>query len=203
MLEQESQSVSQSTESAAGQSRSLVALFQQWGLLLIVAGVVIGIDQTAKMLVTSRLLLGQSWEPIPEIAGLVRITYSQNTGAALGMLSQASNAILVVAIVAIVVFVISYPKLPTYAWLSRLGVAMIIGGAVSNNALDRLRLGYVTDYVHVRLTPTFSNVSNFADHAIVVGAALLMIDLWMNDRHKDPTQKAEPVEMTGSAATSP
>jgi len=158
---------------------------------------VLGIDQTAKMLVTERLTLGQSWEPIAQIGWLIRVTRSYNTGAAFGMLPQAADIFLLLAIVTIAAFIISYPKLPSHAWLSRLSIALISGGALSN-ALDRITRGHVVDYVHVQITPTLSNISNFADHAITVGVALLLIDQWLTER-KDKQQRSAKDVVTADA----
>jgi signal peptidase II len=182
---------------------SRLMLFRQWALLPVVAGAVIGLDQTAKGLVTERLMLGQSWAPIPQIAGFLRITRSYNTGAAFGMLPQASGIILLVAIVAIIAFVISYPRLPSNAWLSRFGIAMIVGGAFSNNALDRLRLDHVTDYVHVQLSPTLSNVSNFADHAICVGVVLMLAGQWLHERRGEQAENTKETEKASVNAILP
>lgn len=168
----------------------------RWWLLALIAGLVIALDQTAKWLVTSRLTPGQSWDFIPALARVIRITYSYNSGAAfgmLGMLPQASDLFLLLALVTIIAFVISYPRLPSHAGLSRISIGLISGGALSN-ALDRLRLGKVVDYVHVQLTPTFSNISNFADHAITIGVVLLLLDQWLAERHHaaDPTPEGQP-----------
>ncbi len=156
---------------------------RQWGLLVAVAGGILALDQTAKMLVTERLMLGHSWAPIPQIGDFIRITRSYNTGAAFGMLPQASDIFLLLAIITIVAFIVSYPQLPSKAWLSRLSIAMISGGALSN-AIDRIRLGHVTDYVHVQITPTLSNISNFADHAITLGVVFLLVDQWLTERRE-------------------
>lgn len=161
----------------------------RWALLIAVSGLVIALDQIVKWLVETRLAPGQSWEPIPAIASFIKITYSYNSGAAFGMLPQASDVFLLLALVTIVAFVISYPRLPSHAWLSRLSIGLISGGALSN-AIDRLRLGRVVDYVNVQLTPTFSNISNFADHAITVGVILLLIDQWLAERNTAASQPA-------------
>ncbi len=174
-------------------------LLRRWGLLVAVAGAVLALDQTAKMLVTERLLLGQSWEPIPQIGSLIRITRSYNTGAAFGMLPQASDIFLLLAMVTIVAFIVSYPQLPSKAWLSRLSIALISGGALSN-AIDRVRLGHVTDYVHVQLTPTLSNISNFADHAITLGVVFLLVDQWLTERREKMQQAAKVDEMADETA---
>lgn len=179
-----------STEAPLSQKPAAGPTFlRQWGLLIVVAGGILALDQTAKMLVTERLMMGQSWKPIPLIGDFIRITRSYNTGAAFGMLPQASDIFLLLAIVTIIAFIISYPQLPSKAWLSRLSIAMISGGALSN-AIDRIRLGHVTDYVHVQLTPTLSNISNFADHAITLGVVFLLLDQWLTERREKRQQQA-------------
>jgi signal peptidase II len=166
---------------------------RRWATLLLVSGGVVALDQTAKWLVTNRLALGESWEPIPAIAGFIRITHSFNTGAAFGFLPQAAPFFLGLALITTVVFVITYPRLPTSALMSRIGIAMIIGGALSN-ASDRLRLGHVTDFVHVQLTASFANISNFADHAITIGVILLLIDQYLVEQ-RELKAKAEANEL--------
>jgi len=163
----------------------------RWWMLPTIGGGVIALDQIAKYLVSTRLQLGQSWDFIPAIASVIRITYSQNSGAAFGMLPQASDIFLILAIITVGVFIISYPKLPSHATLSRISIGLISGGALSN-ALDRLRLNYVVDYVHVQVAPYFSNISNFADHAITIGVVLLLIDQWQAERRQvDDSTKEE------------
>jgi signal peptidase II len=156
---------------------------RRWATLLIIALGVLALDQTAKWYVSTHLALGESWEPIPAIAGFLRITHSYNTGAAFGFLPQAAPFFLGLALITTVVFIITYPRLPASALMSRIGIAMIIGGALSN-ATDRLRLGHVTDFVHVQLTANFANISNFADHAITIGVLLLLIDQYRIEQHE-------------------
>jgi signal peptidase II len=173
----------------------------RWWILIGIAGLVIALDQSVKWLVSTRLTPGQSWEPIPAIASVIRITYSYNSGAAFGMLPQASDVFLLLALVTIVAFIISYPRLPSHASLSRISIGLISGGALSN-AIDRLRMGRVIDYVHVQLSPTFSNISNFADHAITLGVILLLVDQWLAERHQadDKGNSQAEVAEAGSAS---
>jgi signal peptidase II len=154
-----------------------------WALLVFIAGVVLLIDQGIKALIMSRLVPGQSYDLIPTFSSFFRITYSYNTGAAFGMLPQASDVFLILALVTVVAFVVSYPKLPSHALLSRISIGLISGGALSN-AVDRIRFQHVIDYVHIRLTPTFSNISNIADHAITLGVIILLIDQWMAEQRE-------------------
>jgi len=167
---------------------------KQWWMLLLVVGAVIALDQVAKWLTVNHLSLGQTWDPIPAISPFIRVMRSHNTGAAFGMFPMGSAVFLILAVVTVVVFLVLYPQLPAGAWLSRLSMALIIGGAISN-AIDRVRFGYVVDYVYVKLWGTYSNISNFADHAITLGVILLLIDQWRYERTAAPA-----VEETGDGA---
>jgi signal peptidase II len=163
---------------------------KRWIGFVLVGGAILALDQAVKWRTVHDLEPGQSWEPIPAIGSFIRVTYSYNRGAAFGMFPFAADFFLVLALVTIVAFVVSYPRLPAKAWMSRLGIAMISGGALSN-AIDRIRIGHVVDYVHVQLTPTLSNISNFADHAITVGVAVLLIDQWLIERRQSKEKEAE------------
>ena len=150
---------------------------KQWALFIITVAAVLALDQAAKQLVISYLELSESWAPIPALGDYLLITRSYNTGAAFGMFPLASNLFLLLALITIIAFVVAYPRLPARARLSRLSIALIAGGALSN-AVDRIRLDHVVDYVHVQVSPGFANISNFADHAITLGVILLLIDQW-------------------------
>jgi len=159
-------------------------------MLPTIGGGIIALDQAAKYLVSTRLSIGQSWEIIPALASIIKITNSHNSGAAFGMLPQASDLFLLLAIITVGVFIFSYPKLPSHATLSRISIGLISGGALSN-ALDRVRFNYVVDFVHIQVAPYFSNISNFADHAITVGVILLLIDQWRAEQRHMAEAKAQ------------
>jgi signal peptidase II len=190
------QSVQDAQSDAPQNPQPASATPARWGVLIGVGGLVIALDQTVKWLVSTRLTPGQSWAPIPAIASFIKITYSYNSGAAFGMLPQASDLFLLLALITVVAFVVSYPRLPSHASLSRVSIGLISGGALSN-ALDRVLIHHVIDYVHVQLTPTFSNISNLADHAITLGVVLLLIDQWLAERRT--AADAKPAEAEGSS----
>jgi signal peptidase II len=156
---------------------------RRWALLVGVAGLVLAVDQGAKWWVTRHLALGESWVPVAALGNYVRVTRSLNTGAAFGIFPLASEVFLVLALVTVGAFVITYPKLPAHATLTRIGIALVSGGALSN-AIDRLRFDHVIDYVHVQLSPNLANISNFADHAITIGVVLMLLDQWLAERHE-------------------
>ncbi len=152
-----------------------------WAVLLLTAAAVVALDQITKALVTMRLAVGETWAPIPALADYIAITRSINTGAALGILPWAGDLFLVVALAMIVGIVFFYARIPQGHWLERIGLGLLLGGA-AGNALDRIRLGYVIDFVHLQLKPVISNVSNFADHAIVVAILILFFVQWRSGR---------------------
>jgi len=99
------------------------------------------------------------------------LEYAQNRGAAFGLFGG-SPEVVTAAAVLILVGVIAYAIVRHHAsgWFWA-GIGLVVGGAVGN-LIDRLRLGYVVDFVAVGPWPNF----NVADAAISVGVACLAID---------------------------
>jgi signal peptidase II len=153
---------------------------RRWLLLFAVIGLVLALDQLSKQIVIRNLLIGQT---VPVLAPLFSITYSENTGAAFGFLPQSGDIFLIFAVVIITALLIFYPRIPADDWLTRIGIALVCGGALGN-AIDRLSHGAVIDFVHLQIPGVISNVSNFADHAIVLGVFLILIQSWRADSRK-------------------
>ncbi len=160
-----------------------------------IAGAIVALDQAAKALVDRYMELHESHTIVE---GLARLTYVQNRGAAFGILSDADlpyqsilfSLISVLALGAIAVYAW---KLPVTSRLPQLALALIMGGAVGN-LLDRMRLGYVIDYVDVYWGRHHWPAFNVADSAISVGVALLVIDILRNPQEEPemaPTTAAQ------------
>ncbi|MDY6892575.1 MAG: signal peptidase II [Chloroflexota bacterium] len=133
--------------------------------LLLVSIVVIGADQFSKYLITATMELGQS---IPA-EGIIRLTYTTNTGGAFGLFANQTFLLTMIAFVGIAVLVLYLRYLPLDSRLLRLGLGLALGGA-AGNLIDRVRLGEVTDFIDVGFWPIF----NIADSAIVVGTFLIV-----------------------------
>ena len=136
-------------------------------LLVVVA------DQLSKMWIRSNLDV----EELLFELGFFRLTHIQNTGAAFGLFRDQSFALTIVALVGIVVLLLyalliyrRFPILDNLLGKSALG--LVLGGTVGN-LIDRLHLGYVTDFIDVGFWPAF----NIADSAIVVGVIMLAYSL--------------------------
>lgn len=141
-------------------------------LFIIIAGVLL--DWLSKRWALDALAAGSVVDIIP---GFFDFQYLENRGAAFGLF-QNNTAILAVisAVMALglSVFFWKNPKLPK---LAKIGLAMMIGGAIGN-LIDRVVYGFVVDFIHVHLQnqwhfPTF----NVADILVTLGTGLLLIYL--------------------------
>jgi signal peptidase II len=140
-----------------------------FGIALVIAA----IDQFSKGWIQSNLTPGQS---LPE-TGFFRLTYAQNTGAAFSIFYGYNGILIVAASLGVILILFYYfyiyrrmPYLDT-PW-NKVALAMILGGTVGN-LIDRIRLGYVRDFLDVGPWPVF----NAADSCTVVGVILFAFSL--------------------------
>ncbi|MBI3764550.1 MAG: signal peptidase II [Chloroflexi bacterium] len=151
------------------------------GFLVLMACIVVGLDQWTKALVRANLALGQRWNPIQGLRPFINLTYWTNTGMAFGQFKGGGQALTIVAFVVTGIIIWYYWQLPSGQWLVRLALGMQLGGAIGN-LIDRLRFGTVTDFIEVTHFPVF----NLADASISVGVAVLALVLWLEGRAKHP-----------------
>jgi len=149
-------------DSPQGKWRNVVFFFT--ALLVVVA------DQLSKMWIRSNLFVGQS---IPG-AGFFRLTHIHNTGAAFGLFRGQSSSLTIVALVGVVILLlyvlIGYHRFPLLDDRSgKITLGVVLGGTIGN-LIDRLRFGYVTDFIDIGIWPAF----NIADSAVVVGAIIFV-----------------------------
>jgi signal peptidase II len=163
---------------------------RRWLSLLVVIAVVLVVDQGSKQLVIQNLALGETVRPIPFLSPLFQFTRSHNTGVAFGLLPQAGDFFLILAVIVVGGLLIYYPRIPDHQRLLRFSLGMIAGGALGN-ALDRLEFGHVVDFIHYQIPGLVSNVSNIADHAIVVGVLLYLLATWQEERRTQSTAAGE------------
>jgi len=154
---------------------------RRWNILFVTTTVVIIVDQVSKQIVIRSLPLGASINLIPALSPLFQITYSENTGAAFGLLPQAGPLFLLIAVVVVAAMFIFYRRVPEKALLSRIAIGLISGGALGN-VINRLQYGAVIDFIHYQIPGIISNISNLADHAIVFGVMLIFLSSWRSER---------------------
>jgi len=114
-------------------------------------------------------------EPVPVLPFLSWYR-TWNEGIAFSFLSFLDDRLLVALTVIILIFVIwLWRQTPRKRWISRIGFAFVIGGAIGN-LVDRVFLGHVVDFILVHLGNWSFAIFNLADAFISVGAALIVLD---------------------------
>lgn len=150
-------------------------------MIFILSAVIILLDQLSKF-VAIKYLKGST--PHVIITNFFRLSYVENFGAAFGILQN--KKILFIIITCIVIFSISFYLVKNYNKLNifmRLGLGMFLGGTIGN-FIDRVRFGYVVDFISFRLFNKYEfPVFNIADIAIVVGTFIILI-LVLFDRYE-------------------
>ena len=136
---------------------------------------VIVLDQATKFLVTRFLDLYERVEVLP----VLDFTLLHNTGAAFSILAGASGwqlwFFILLARVVSLALVVWLWRLPRGDRLIAIALALVLGGALGN-LIDRVRHGYVVDFIHAHWGAAYFPAFNIADSAITVGAELLILD---------------------------
>ncbi len=124
-------------------------------------------DQITKYAVYKNMSLGES---IPE-EGIIRITYARNTGMAFSLFENFGIVLLILSLIIasiliIYLFTIDKPRISI-----RVFSGLVVGGALGN-ILDRIRFGYVNDFIDVGWWPVF----NIADSSITIAIGIYIFD---------------------------
>jgi len=114
-----------------------------------------------------------------ELAPFLNLSLAFNTGAAFSFLADASgwqNLFFVgIAIVVSVVILVMVRRLGASEIQVAIGLTLVLGGAIGN-VIDRIRFGYVVDFIDVYYRAWHFPTFNVADSAITLGATLLVLD---------------------------
>ncbi len=156
-----------------GASRSLAAGPAQWAGLVLVAAAAACADQLTKAIVSNRLSLGGA----VDVVGPFTIHHVRNTGIAFGLFADSTSIVIGLTVIAIGALVVFFARAGRRHPLLPVAVGLVLGGSISN-LVDRLRLGYVTDFLDLDYWPAF----NLADSFIVVGVGLLFLSFVASDR---------------------
>jgi len=180
---------------------------RKWTILGSITTLTLILDQLTKMWVVDNLQLYESIQPIPALAPLFQITHSTNTGAAFGIFPMAGNLIFILSIGIVASMLWYFRETPIDAIFLPITIGMVIGGALGN-LIDRIQHGHVIDFIHYQIPNVISNVSNIADHAVVLGVMLIIGEsLWRDYREKQHVQVTESVDsvtgQTPSAESAP
>lgn len=147
-------------------------------LLLIIVTVVV--DQFSKYLVVTNFDLFEKMELIP---GVLDFQYVQNTGAGFSILEGRMIFFYIITVLALIFLVYLFFKADEKAWLEKLAIALMIGGALGN-FIDRLRLEYVVDFIAVNIFGYHFPVFNLADSFLTIGVFFFIISILKGNKHE-------------------
>lgn len=144
------------------------------GSFLIVAALIVAFDQLSKLWIRAHLALGESLS----ITGRLSLTYVGNTGSAFGLLANQTFLVTIIGIASLLLVLLFLRYVSRTTALSMVSIGLIWGGAIGN-LVDRLRFGYVTDFVYFRLWGDFHwPAFNVADAAITAGIVVLIYSFY-------------------------
>lgn len=178
------------------------ATIQQQAWLWITAVVAISIDQLTKFRIENLYEIGESSYPLPGLVDFFRLIHVTNTGAAWGTFEGYGWLFSIVAfLVAGYMLYMNTTIVGNYT-LFRIILGLIAGGALGN-AIDRIRLGHVTDFVDINFRPLFMGtfldrqfldiaIFNWADVFIIGGVIVLGVLMWTDFLPQDITQDEAP-----------
>jgi signal peptidase II len=160
------------------ESRSRAATWLLLSALVVVA------DQLSKAYISKHFLEFEFVRILP----VLDITCMHNVGAAFSFLASASGwqrwvfiGLACVVSIGIVIWLLKLPR-GSHSLLPA-GLALVLGGALGN-VIDRIRLGYVIDFIHFHWDRAYFPAFNVADSAITVGAACLLLDALFDAKRK-------------------
>jgi signal peptidase II len=155
--------------------RPLGAGLRHWVSLAAIVVAAITADQVTKEVVARALAVGEE----VQIAGPFSIHHVHNSGIAFGFFASATSIVIVVTAIAVGWMLLFFSRSGARHPVLPVALGLVLGGSLGN-LLDRVRLGYVTDFLDFRFWPAF----NLADVFIVVGVAALFGALAGGDRSK-------------------
>ncbi len=139
--------------------------------MILTALLVLAADQASKAAIRQYLAESGS-SSVPILRGLVRLSYVENRGSAFGLFQNQTLFFIVIGILVVAGILVGQRFVPSHRTALALCLGLQLGGA-SGNLLDRIRDGYVFDFIDLTWWPVF----NVADSAIVVGVFVLAYHL--------------------------
>ncbi len=146
----------------------------RWALFGALALVIVVIDQASKAWLVGQLQPGGS---MPVVGDLIRLTFVQNNGALFGLFRDSALLFGLVSLVVVGAIVWYHGHTPRSTLLS-IALGLLLGGAIGN-LIDRLRLGYVVDFVDAGIGTIRFYTFNAADAAISTALLLLILSAFL------------------------
>jgi signal peptidase II len=152
----------------------------QWLALIAIALAAVAADQLTKHIVAGQLALDDG----VHVVGPLWIRHVQNSGIAFGLFAQSTAVVIVLTSIAILWMLAYFARSGAKHPVLPVALGLVIGGSASN-LVDRVRLGYVTDFIDLRWWPAF----NLADSFICIGVVVLLAALLYSEREPRRPQR--------------
>lgn len=149
--------------------------------MFLIAGLVLAVDQLTKLIILQKLDEGSS---IPVIRNVLDINIVRNTGAAFGIFQNQTLILTGISILVLILISIFHRQITNSGSIFQTGFGLIAGGTLGN-LIDRLRFGYVVDFIDFHIWPVF----NAADSAITIGVILLFWKIFRERKNESYPQK--------------
>lgn len=154
-------------------------------MYLAASGAIFVIDQMTKAWAVRRLRFGDVREIIP---GFLNFAYAENPGVAFSFFDSHGEAgrwgLSIVALLAAVMVLYYFWRVPRSDDRVLGGLALLLAGIVGN-VTDRMRLGFVVDFIDVQFGSWHYPTFNVADMAICLGAGILILDIIFSRKKND------------------
>lgn len=139
-------------------------------LYVAISLIIVLLDQVSKLYAV-KLLRGNA--PVVIIKNFLQFNYVENFGAAFGILQNRKIFFIVMTVLVVLGIVVYMKTNPNLTAMMKIALAMVIGGALGN-LIDRIRLGYVVDYIDVNFWGLYDfPVFNIADSFIVIATFII------------------------------
>ncbi len=156
--------------------------------LLILTALVILADRLSKNWIVAHILPGHAITLIPRV---FRLTHVLNTGAAFSLGESISplllrNGLIAFSVIAVFIVAVMLWRVGRELNLTSIALALILGGAIGN-LYDRIHLQHVVDFLEVHIVHYHWPDFNVADSCIVIGAGLLLLEIFRPQPVTDPS----------------
>jgi len=151
--------------------------FRNGFVLLLTALAILVADQATKAVVVSSLAVGEKAELLGDV---VQVWHAQNRGAAFSLFQGGTIIFLIVSVLSIVMVAYFYRSFRDRSPWLHLVLGIVLGGTLGNFT-DRLRQGYVTDWLSIGIGDTRWPTFNVADSSVVVGIGILVLYLFFTN----------------------
>lgn len=140
-------------------------------LTLALSSVIVISDQITKYAIRSSFFLGESKTVL---SSFFNLTYVRNTGAVWGAFQHQNEWLALISLAVLFLIVFFYYYLVSGQALCSAAIGLITGG-ILGNLIDRIRLGWVTDFLDFYWNESHWPAFNIADSAMCIGVCLYLL----------------------------